>query len=94
MRSGIVSLVGGRSYSVSGLRKFGGDTFQLGPIAGVVTELAGLNFFAEGSYMWRDFKSIDWDGDAALGMLPRRMNLSGAALAIGVQFQFKEPDKK
>jgi hypothetical protein len=94
MRSGIISLVGGRSYSANGLRKFGGETFQLGPVVGLVTELAGLNLFAEGSYMWRDLKSIDWDGDAALGSLPRRVNLSGAALAVGIQFQFKDPDKK
>ncbi len=90
VRSGLASLNAGRAYTPTSTLKFGGETFQLGPVAGLVTEIDGLNFFVEGSYMWRDFKSVEWDGSAALpATLPRQLNLSGATLAIGVQFEVK-----
>ncbi|MEO5588326.1 MAG: hypothetical protein ABIS03_01980, partial [Gemmatimonadaceae bacterium] len=91
-RSGIISLIGGRAFSGSETRSFAGDTFQFGPLAGIVVNLPRVNLFVEGAYMWRDFKSVEWDGDAPLGTLPRRINLTGPALSVGAQFKFRKGD--
>jgi hypothetical protein len=89
-RSGLISLVGGAAFTESDNRKFTGETFQVGPVAGLVTEFRGINFFVEGAYMWRDFKGVGWEGDAPLGALPRRIDLTGPSLAIGIQFQVRK----
>lgn len=91
-RSGLVSLVGGRAYREDETLTFEATTFQLGPVLGLVTSARGLNLFVEGSYMWRDFKSLEWDTESSIGSLPRNANASGPVLAVGVQFQFQTPE--
>lgn len=93
-RTGLVSLVGGQAYTGSPRKTvtFQGSTFQMGPVLGGVVSIQGLHFFVEGAYMWRDIKSIEWDGDKDVGSGPRSADLSGASVALGVQFKFK--DKK
>ncbi len=91
-RSGVISLNAGRAYTDTSVTSFTGETFQLGAVAGLVAEFGGVNFFAEGSYMWRDFKSVEWDRTSGLGTLPRRVDLSGASLAFGMQLRLK-PDQ-
>lgn len=94
-RTGLVQLAGGRAYSSDGIPiEFDGSTFQLGGVLGAVFEIAGLNFFAEGSYMLRDIKSIEWTSDTSIGTLPRSANLGGPSFAFGVQFRFKDAEKK
>ena len=92
-RTGLVTLTGGRAYINDTAIEFDGNTFQLGPVLGAFVNVWGLNIFAEGSYMWRDIKSIEWESDAVIGDAPRSANLSGPGIAVGVQFQFKKTDK-
>jgi hypothetical protein len=88
-RSGLVSLYNGRAYRDTTL-KFSGETLQVGLVAGTLGEFRGLGFFVEGAYLWRDFKSVDWETSAKLpDSIPRRINLSGATLLMGVQFSFR-----
>ncbi|MEP6602091.1 MAG: hypothetical protein ABJB49_09835 [Nitrospirota bacterium] len=61
-------------------------------VAGIVTKLRSVNVFAEGAYMWRNFDSVDWDTND-IRNLPRKINLSGPSLRLGVQFQFKQPEE-
>jgi hypothetical protein len=90
-RTGLVSLVGGRGYVGDTAVEVDGSTFQLGPVLGLVAEVKGLNIFLEGSYMWRNIKSLEWDSGTDVPDLPHSANLSGPAIAFGVQFQFKKP---
>ncbi len=93
-RTGLVSLVGGRAYIDETAVPFEGSTFQIGPVLGGVVDFRGLSFFAEGAYMWRDIKSIEWDSDAQVGAAPpRSANLSGPSFSLGVQFKFRDADK-
>ena len=91
-RSGLLSLIGGRAFSDSVTTKLSGETFQIGPVAGVVSKFRGINVFVEGAYMWRNFRSVDWDGETGLGNLPRAINFTGGSVAIGVQFEFKSQE--
>ncbi len=88
MRTGLFTLQGGRLYNGSTMTKFGGDTFQLGGVFGLVAEVVGLNVFVEGSYMRRAFDSVDWEGSPPGNL--RSLSLSGPALAFGGQFRFRE----
>lgn len=69
-RSGVVSLVGGRAFTDEATTTFTGETLQIGPVAGLVTDLRGMNLFIEGAYMSRDFKSVEWDSTAGEAGLP------------------------
>jgi hypothetical protein len=94
-RTGLVSLVGGRGYLPDGTAiKFEGSTFELGPVGGVDVSYLGLTAFVEYSYMWREVKSIEWGSEKPVGLVPRNANLNGSAIAVGVQFKFKDSDKK
>lgn len=90
-RSGLISLNAGRAFTDSSITKFSGETFQIGPVVGLVAKVNGINLFAEGAYLWRDFKSVEWERDTGLGTLPRRIDLSGYALALGAQFELADP---
>jgi hypothetical protein len=93
-RTGWVQLVGGRAYPTTGAPiKFDGSTFQVGGVLGAVVEIFGLNFFGEGGYTFRNVKALEWDTETSIGTLPRAMNLRGANVALGLQFQFKEKKK-
>jgi hypothetical protein len=89
-RTGLVDLVGGRAYRDGDNIKLDGETFQIGPVLGFSTALKGINFFVEGAYMWRQFKTLDWDTTGDLGTLPRSLDLSGPAISIGAQFSFRK----
>lgn len=91
-RSGLVSLQGGRAYVDDVPIPFSGSTFQVGPVFGVVAEVFGLNFFAEGAYMLRNIESIEWDTELPVPAV-HSAKLSGAAFELGVQFNFRGPDK-
>lgn len=91
-RSGILSLIGGRAFSDDGSAQLSGETFQIGPVAGIVTKFRGINVFAESAYMWRNFRSVEWDGETGLGNLPRAIDFSGGSLSLGIQFEFRAPD--
>ena len=91
-RSGLLSLIGGRAFSDSVTAKLSGETFQIGPVGGIVTKFRGINAFVEGAYMWRNFRSVDWDGETGLGSLPRAINFTGGSVSVGVQFEFRTPD--
>jgi hypothetical protein len=91
-RSGLVSLIGGRAFSDSVTAKLSGETFQIGPVAGVVTQFRGINVFVEAAYLWRNFRSVDWDGETGLGTLPRAINFTGGSVSFGMQFEFRAPD--
>ena len=91
-RSGLVELIGGRAFGDSVTAKLSGETFQIGPVAGVVTKFRGINVFVEGAYMWRNFRSVDWDGETGLGSLPRAIDFTGGSVSVGVQFEFRTPD--
>ncbi|HVF38491.1 MAG TPA: hypothetical protein VM939_01235 [Gemmatimonadaceae bacterium] len=93
-RSGVVSLVGARVYNGESSSEFDGETFQVGPVGGMVFEVKGFNFFVEGAYMFRDMKTLEWEGDIVPAGLPRRLNLTGPSLAVGVQFRFNNADDK
>lgn len=89
-RTGLLTINGGRAYGSTNTIKFGGETFQLGPVIGLVSDIRGFDLFVEGSYMWRDFKSVEWDTSNPLSpLLPRRLNMSGASIATGIQFSLK-----
>jgi len=89
-RSGLLSLIDGRAYTDTSITKFSGETFQLGPVGGIVKNIGVLSFFAEAAYMWRDFKSVNWERTSGLGTLPREIKLSGVSLAAGAQFTIKK----
>jgi hypothetical protein len=93
-RTGLVTLVGGRAFTEAGTAKLDGDTFQIGPIAGAETQFRGINLFVEGAYMWRNFRSIDWSETESPGSLPRTLDFTGPSLAVGLSFEFKQPDEK
>jgi hypothetical protein len=96
LRTGLVSLVGGRAYTDTLVYKFGGDTFQAGPVLGLVNEIAGVSVFVEGSYLWRSIGSIEWDvpAKALPTTLPKSVDLRGWTLAVGSQIQFKPHEGK
>jgi hypothetical protein len=94
-RTGLVSLIAGRAYlSDETAVEFDGTTFELGPVAGINVSYLGITAFAEVSHMWRQIKSLEWASDQVIGSVPRNANLDGSAIAFGVQFRFKDPDKK
>lgn len=87
LRSGLMELSalqvideGGTAFSGSG------KSFMAGLLVGQAWSLAGLNFFLEGTYMVRDFPSIEWSASTPPPGTPRSMNLSGWSLGGGVQF--------
>lgn len=88
IRTGLISLNGGRAYTPTGANQFGGETFQMGGVAGLIAKVKGIAFFLEGAYMWRDFKSLEWGATVPPGS-PHRLNLSGGSLATGIQFSLK-----
>lgn len=93
LRSGLITMIGGQALGGGEGTKLNGETFQIGPVAGISTELRGVNLFVEGAWMSRNFSSVDWDShDGALGRLPRSINMSGRSLAVGIQFEFRRPD--
>lgn len=61
------------------------QSFMAGLLVGQAWAVAGMNLFIEGSYMVRDFPSVEWSGTPPPGT-PRSMNLSRWALGAGVQF--------
>jgi len=93
-RTGIISLVGGRAFGADASARLSGETFQVGPVAGIVTRIRSVNAFAEGAYLWRHFNSVDWDSIEGLPNLPRSIDFSGPSLRIGLEFRFRSPDEK
>lgn len=91
-RTGLVSLEGGRAYigADSSATEFGGSTFQLGPVLGLALSYRSIHLFAEGAYLWRDIKSLEWADDKSVGAAPRSANLTGASFLVGAQFRFKD----
>lgn len=75
-----------------------GQTFEFGATVGMEFHspiLRGL--FIEAGYRWRRFGSIDWDFPASADEVlpegwPREMNLSGAEVAIGLNFYLSPED--
>lgn len=76
----------------AGARSSAVKRFRSVPVAGLVTQFRGINVFAEGAYMWRNFKSVEWDGETATN-IPHSLDFTGASLSIGLQFEFKTADK-
>lgn len=87
-RTGFLTMYNGRAYRDSTL-KFSSETLQLGPVLGSMTDFWGFSVFGEAAYLWRDFKSVDWETSAKLpAELPKRINMSGYTFLVGVQFDF------
>ena len=80
VRTGLLTLQAGRLYKGDTLKKFGGDTFQLGGVVGLVKDMFGVNVFAESSYSRRRFDSVEWD--AAPPESLRTMSFTGLAFAF------------
>ena len=72
-----------------------GETFQLGPIAGLVLAppLASdrFNLFVEGVWQWRSFGSVEWSGDSNTvpSQYPKHFSVNTAMLNFGVQLETK-----
>lgn len=89
VRTGMLSLQGGRLYSGTAVTKFGGDTFQIGPVLGIVVEQWGVNMFGEVALMRRRFDNVEWEEVPPETL--RKMSFSGPALAFGGQLHFRDP---
>lgn len=87
-RTGLLTLQGGRYYHGGTMTKFGGDTFQLGGVVGLVAEIYDLNLFIEGSYMRRSFDSIEWDSPPPDEL--RALSFTGRSFAFGAQLHFRD----
>src|SRR5262249_9221838 len=89
LRTGLVSLQGGRYYNGPNSQvKLSGDTFQLGGVAGLVFDVRDFELFGEASYLKRSFDSPEWD--AAPPATLRSISFTGAAVAFGLQFHFRD----
>jgi hypothetical protein len=87
-RTGFLSMYNGRAYGDTTV-KFNSETLQVGPVLGSMTTLWGFSVFGEMSYLWRDFKSVDWETSAKIpNRMPRRIDLSGYTFQFGIQFDF------
>jgi hypothetical protein len=97
LRSGLVQLQSLRVYqdtTISGWAATNtysgaGSTFLGGVAAGVVKGIGPWNFFAEASYSWRNFSSVEWSSanssKTVPANLPRNLDFRGASLSFGVQ---------
>jgi hypothetical protein len=100
---GLIDLQNAQSYDTSGVeRGVAGSTFEFGVPLGFYIDLGrpfrGAGVFAEGSYRWRRFASLDYtlvdaDSGRTPSNWPRELDLSGATLALGLQFRLKEDPK-
>lgn len=79
----------GREYSMQS------STFELGGTAGVYkyVNLLGFGLFAQYSYRWRHFSSVNYTlstgRDTVPTSFPRQIDFSGHYLALGAQFEVK-----
>ncbi|HSM37124.1 MAG TPA: hypothetical protein VK837_12050 [Longimicrobiales bacterium] len=87
LRSGFMKTEGLQVFDSEGTVFSGdADSFLAGVVLGYAVELLGINVFAEGAYMVRDFPSVEWDGGPLPAGIPREMSLSGWTLGGGIQF--------
>lgn len=85
-RTGFLSLYNGRAYRDTTM-KFNAETLQLGPVIGMIQTIKGVDVFIEAAYLWREFRTVDWETAAKVpAVLPHRIDLSGASLLVGLQF--------
>lgn len=100
---GLIDLQNAQTYDTNGVeRGVAGSTFEFGVPVGFYVDLGGplrgAGVFAEGSYRWRRFASLDYtlvdaDSGRTPSNWPRELDLSGATLALGLQFRLKQDPK-
>jgi hypothetical protein len=92
---GIAELLNAQAYdSLGAERGVKGTTFEFGVTGGTFGDVLGIGMFAEVSYRWRRFSSLDYtlvaaDVDRVPTNWPRELNFSGPSLAVGLQFRVK-----
>jgi hypothetical protein len=100
---GLLELQSAQTYDDSNVeRGVTASTFESGLTGGVYGEirrLPGAALFAEVSYCWRRFASLDYtlsDGDSGRvpSGWPRELDLSGPTLSLGLQFRLKADEDK
>jgi len=92
VRTGMARLQGFRAYvGDQTLHTAAGTTYQFGGALGLAGGSEALQFFVEGSVMYRHFASIEWDAvdNAVPSILPRLLPFSTAGLTAGVQVMLR-----
>lgn len=86
LRSGLIQTSGLQAYDAAGTTlRASATAFQVGGLIGYAPRLFSVFPFLEAGWVFRQFGSIDWEGDVVPTELPRRLNLSGWQLVAGVQ---------
>ncbi len=99
VRSGLAQLHETRIYDAGAtgpVYTADAQTFQAGLVAGAVIAVSGMNIFAEGAYMHRNFPSVDikgTDDNMIPSRFPRSLNFSGIYLQAGFQVGIGKAEK-
>ena len=92
---GLSDLWNARAYDGAGaVYSLDGQTFDWGVILALAYDIGPGWVFAESTYTWRTFSSLDWTlPTSAAGVLPsafpRALEFSGTRVNVGFQFQVK-----
>ena len=92
MRTGLLSIQSGHAYTDTSTYSLSGQTFQLGPIAGLSWDFGHFSAFTEGAYLWRNYPSLDWSAPAKGGLpavLPRAIDLSAWNILLGLTVELR-----
>jgi hypothetical protein len=93
VRTGLVSIQSGHAYSDTATYGVGGQTFQLGGAVGLSWDVGNFSLFSEGSYVRRQFPSVDWSvsGRGVVpAAFPKSINFSGFTLSTGLTIELKK----
>jgi hypothetical protein len=86
LRSGLVEARDLHAYDASGTTTRASPTsFQFGGMLGYAPAFESFFPFVELGWVLREFGSVDWEGDVVDPVLPRRIDLSGWQVVVGVQ---------
>jgi hypothetical protein len=102
LRSGLIQLHHTRLYDSTAAATGPGavysvdaQAFQAGPVAGAALEIKSINLFAEGSYLFRNFPSLDIKAESNIvpSQFPRALNFSGYYFQAGIQIEIGKSEK-
>ena len=86
LRSGLIQTSNLQAYDAEGATlRASGTAFQGGVVAGIAPDAFSIFPFAEIGWVYRTFGSLDWSGDTVPPELPRRLDVGGWQLVVGIQ---------